>query len=408
MELNKDSNEQYMKDKKAFEEVAAVEKIMEQYKQDLKVIRRKIEDAEIAKRRAEEDKDQKGIKDSENTLKKLNEDKKILMEKGKKLEATLNEANDKVQEHFKEIEKDSELKSYIDKAITMKYNRQLNKVQKEQDQLESLRKSIEEKPEIENNLKGMIRANEKIEELKKELEGLDEVKDKARIDEINNKEIPETEDKYKLNKEMLMKRANVRKKDNEGKEKDDARAEITSEFLDKLTKEGFYHYKDDIKDKDGNIKIKKGDINLDKSFKKIAKGYEKKERFYNTAIQKVSGVKEQQEEKQTIKEINEESNENTALVPVEEKVSWWHPIKKFKAWYNRRKEKEEIIDDNDKEKNEISKKNKSKKFKEAYKYDIIRDYVNQREEEIRDEIKKEIKNRTNENKEPDGREPGDD
>ena len=48
---------------------------------------------------------------------------------------------------------------------------------------------------------------QKIEELKKELEGLDEVKDKARIDEINNKEIPETEDKYKLNKEMLMKRS---------------------------------------------------------------------------------------------------------------------------------------------------------------------------------------------------------
>ena len=43
MELNKDSNEQYLKDKKAFEKVAKVEKIMEQCKQDLKVIRRKIE-----------------------------------------------------------------------------------------------------------------------------------------------------------------------------------------------------------------------------------------------------------------------------------------------------------------------------------------------------------------------------
>ena len=387
MELNKDSNKQYMEDKKAFElKLAKFEKGMEKLKEDLKLNRRQIEDAEIRKKRAEEDKQPQAVKTEEENIKKLKAKQKEIKTKGKKIEDILNNAQDKVQEHFKEIEKDPELKAHIDKAMAVKYSRQLNKVHKEQAQLETLRKVMEEKPEIENNLKGMVRANEKIEGLKKELEGLDEIKDKARIDEIKLKEIPEAESKYKINKDMMMKRVNVGEKSDA--DKDEERTEITSEFIDKLTKEGFYHYKADGKD------FKKGDINLNKSLNKIAKGYAKKEDFYNRSLQKVQGKEESEKETKTgiFNKVKNKLNSNveneTALVKVDEKISWRHPIKKFKAWMNRRNN----VEKENEEESKVSNKNTSEKFRTAYKYDMIQDYVKDREDNIKEEVKQERKN----------------
>ena len=218
MEFNENLNKQYLHDKQNFEKIKYLEKDMNDCKQELKFIRRKIEDAEISKKRAEEDNDKKAIEDAKNEIKRLNEEKKRIIKKGKNIAETLNIYQDKVQEHFKEIEKDPELKAYINETMTIKYNRQLNKIHKEQNQLESLRKAMVEKPEIENNLKGMIRANEKIEDLKKELEGLDKIKDKVRIDEINQKEMPEAEKRYKINKDMIMKRVNIDSKIDEEKD----------------------------------------------------------------------------------------------------------------------------------------------------------------------------------------------
>lgn len=391
MELNKDSNKQYMEDKKNFEfKLAKLEKGMEKFKEDLKLNRRQIEDAEIRKKRAEEDKQPQAVKTEEENIKKLKAEQKEIKTKGKVIEDILNNAQDKVQEHFKEIEKDPELKAHIDKTMAIKYKKQLNKVHKEQAQLETLRNVMEEKPELENNLKGMIRANEKIESLKKELKGLDEIKDKARIDEINLKEIPEAESKYKVNKDLMMKRVNEGQKSDA--DKDENRTEITSEFIDTLAKEGFSHYKADGKD------FKKGDINLNKSLNKIAKGYAKKEDFYNRSLQKVI-----ENNPKSIKGIlkavkgkfagNKTENE-TSLVVVNEKVSWLHPIKKFKSWWNNRKENDEKTN-NEENKNEMPKKNNSEKFKTAYKYDIVKDYVQNREEDIRAEVKNERKNDLN-------------
>ena len=384
MELNKDSNNEYKKDKQAFEKVKHLEKEMKILSDRLKVVKRAIEDAETAKRRAIEDNNEKGRQKAEQKIKSLEERKQKIRRRGKKVEETLNNAQDKVQEHFKEIEKDPELKAHIDKAMAVKYNRQLNKVHKEQAQLETLRKVMEEKPEIENNLKGMIRANEKIEALKEELEGLDAIKDKARIDEIKLKEIPEAESKYKINKDMMMKRVNVKQENDT-----DKKVEITSEFIDTLAQKRFSHHKVDGKD------FKKGDIDLNKTLNKIAKGYANKEAFYNQVIQKVTG-NEQKTQEGVLNKIKNKINGNKtesekSLIVVDKKISWRHPIKKFKAWWkNRDKNNEEISEEENK--NKIPKKNISDKFKRAYKYDIIRDYVDNKEQEMREEFKQTRKN----------------
>lgn len=387
-------NKQYMKDKKAFEKVEHLEQRLEKYKQDLKLVRRSIEDTEIAKKRAEEDNKKDVAKKAEEQLKKLKEKEEKLIDRGKKLADTLNNAQDKVETHFKEIEKDPELKEHVDNIIRVKYGRQLKKVNSQQAQLESLKQAISSKPEISNNLKGMVRANEKLEELKKELEGLDRLKDKKRIEEINLREIPEIQSKYKMNKDMLMSRVNKinNKQQNEN-------VEITSEFLDELTKQGFTHYKADGKDENGEYK--KGDINITKSLNRIAKGYEKRKDFYSKAIEKVTGKEvEKQSFMNKIKNKmtrNKNDEQITSLVPVDEKISWLHPIKKFKSWLNR-KQKDKNNDENSNENLNENLKVSSKKFKSAYKYDFVKDYVEDRKKAITDEIKNK-----NVNKEKEGR-----
>ena len=392
-------NKQYMKDKKAFEKVEHLEQRLEKYKQDLKLVRRSIEDTEIAKKRAEEDNKKDVAKKAEEQLKKLKEKEEKLIDRGKRLAGTLNNAQDKVETHFKEIEKDPELKEHVDNIIRVKYGRQLKKVNSQQAQLESLKQAISSKPEISNNLKGMVRANEKLEELKKELEGLDSLNDIHRIEEINLREIPELQSKYKINKDMLMSRVNKinSKQQNEN-------VEITSEFLDDLAKQGFSHHKADGKDEIGEYK--KGDINITKSLNRIAKGYEKRKDFYSKAIEKVTGNKENDKEndkENLIKKIkdkvtrNKDDEQITSLVPVDEKISWLHPIKKFKSWLNR-KQKDKNNDENSNENLNENLKVSSKKFKSAYKYDFVKDYVEDRKKAITDEIKNK-----NVNKEKEGR-----
>lgn len=402
MDLNDKFNKSYLNDKVAFQKVKTLEKNVEDVRKELKTIRRQIEDLQIVKIRAKEDKDTKAIKDADEEIKKLETKKREVENRGKKLLDRLKEREAKVNQHFEEIEKDPELKAHINSAMEKKYNREIKRVKEEQVKLLTLQVAIKAHPSIENNLKGMVRATEELEKLDEELKGLDPAKDKARIDEIKNTEIPTLASKKVKNKDMLKETLEKNKID------------LPIEFVEKLVDEkSFKHYQRQEKGPDGKY-VLKDDININKTLNNIAKSNENRIEVCKKTIEKIPGavlyegnqIKEGQEEDKEDKEEEQEGffgkvkrvftreddeeqeeEEEQSLTKVE-KLSWWrHPIKRFKQW---REERNADIEEEPKEEQKETTKT-SEKFRSAYKYDVVQDYMQNYEKRLEQEAKQEIK-----------------
>lgn len=379
MQLDEKLDKQYKKDKKAYKALEKVEKVVKQAKDDLKVYTRMKEDAERKKQRAIEDKDKteekeadKEIEDADNKI----EDTKSKIEY---LQKIMKKNKEKVDSYIAELSKDPEFQAHINSILEKRYNRKMQKEIAQKEQTDVLIDLCKSHPQLENNLKGMIRATEEIKKLNEELSGLDITKDQTRIKEINDTEIPTLASKKEINEKIFF---DFCLKNN---------IKIDKKFLKELIEEkGFKHDK------------KTGDIKVLNSLDRISKGYDKRIRTYQKAIEKIPGAtvyempqpqNRRQEESRT--DVGDESNIGTPSGNLpEKKFKWYQFRKRFKAW----REKKNI--EKQKKQNEGKTAESKSKFRNAYKYDVVKDYVDRKESEIYKEVSKE---RTGSNEERDER-----
>lgn len=386
MELNDKLNDKYNKDKATYKKLENMKTILKNLENDLKIKTRAKEDAQIKQLRAKQDGDKKIEKEAKEEVEKLKDEIDSLKSRVSKMEEKLKSGKDKVDSYINELKKDPEFEAHINSILEKRYNRQLKKISTEKEQLDNIVKLCNEHPSLSNNLKGIIRAQEEYEKLGKELETLDTEKDKARIETIKN-EMSELKNKKEVNTKSFMDYCGQKN------------INITKEYLEKLVSEkGFAHNKTD------------GSILLESSLKNIQKGYDKQIATYQKAIEKIPGAKlsainkseeekseaEEKEETETEgifkrftnKIVNKEEIENPENLPVP-KMKWWEKVKnKFKSWKIKLLNKE---DKEDKQEPEPVKSKASKKFKDAYKYDIVKDYIDAQEKSMYKEASKELR-----------------
>lgn len=399
MELDKNLNREYVQDKKALEKVKGMEKTLKDLQEKLKPINRAIEDAELTLKRAKEDKNKSLIKETEEKLEELKEKKSIEMRNVKNVQTELKRKKEAVDKHFEEIEKDPELKAHINSIMEKQYNRELSKKIKEQEQLVTFQEAIKNHPSLANNLRGVVRASEELEKINEKLGKLDAVKDKEEIEKIKTTDIPKLTEKKKMNKDAMIAVFEKNK------------IELSGEFIDNLVKNnGFIHQQ--VHQKGGKVE---NVINVEKTLNNISKGNEKRINTYTKAIEKIPGAKVY--ESNQVK-IQKEPNDKEEIEELEES-SGFHPIKRFRQWREDRQEDDEFEEEEEIEQEEnlpdvieetrnpfkrlgrwISRKWQERKaeieepeeeqettkttykFKDAYKYDIVQDYVKQKEEEL--------------------------
>lgn len=384
MELNDKVNEEYKQDKVAYNKMQKAKSIVEKLAKDLKMTQREEQDAAISEIRAKEDNDKEGEKEAK--LAKEAAQKKVEQIKTKieKLQGKLQESHDKVDSYISELKKDPEFENHLNSILEKRYNRKLKAATQEKAQVENIIALCKAHPTLSNNLKGMIRAQEELEKLKEELEPLDIEKDKVKMEKISG-EI----------------RAMVTKKENNSNlfiaycEKNNVN--VSKEFLEKLVEEkGF------ARDKQGNIK-------LESTLNNISKGYTKQIKSYQKAIEKVPNAKVFADNRVVKEEIQtplsvisggDLEKEETSELPVP-KFKWYEFRKRFNAWRERKaaeKQDKKVEEESKDEAAETKvlpieevKQKASDKFREAYKYDIVKDYVDAQEKNIYKEASKEVR-----------------
>lgn len=378
MELNEKLNQSYNKDKKIYNMALNFEKDIKSLQEELKLKKREKEDAQIKKIRANEDKDKKKEENADKEIEHIDKEIQDIKAKIEKKKQVISKSKEKVDSYINELSKDSEFKAHMNSILEKKYNRARRKAIKDKGQTDLIIDLCIKHPSLEMNLKGMVRAaeeNTKIKEqwkkLEDELKILNPIADKARIDEIKNIEIPSlasakavNDKKSNMNKKSFM---DFAKKNN---------IAIESEFLKKLTEENsFAHDKGT------------GEIKVLTSLEKISKGYDKQIRNYEKSIEKIPGAKidnEAQKQEKT-KDKKQKSKNNLP----DKKYKWYQFGKRFNAWREKKRVEKETKKEEQTEKNDKAK--ESSKFRDAYKYDIVKDYIDKREKEIYKEAKEDKK-----------------
>lgn len=369
MELNEKLDKKYQSDKQAYEKLSKLKESKKKVEDQIKKHKRLKEDAERNKQRAIEDGDKTAEKNAEAAIKLAKEEIEKLEKNVEKMKSILANSKAKVDAYITELSKDPEFKAHINSILEKRYNRKIKKYNSEKEQVDTMINLISQHPSLENNLKGIIHAQEDAKKLEEELKKLDPVKDKTRIDEINNTDMPTCKSKKTKNQKMFM---DFCQKNN---------VKIDEEFLNKLVKEqGFSHTKD-------------GDIRVAKSLKNISKGYDKRINAYERAIQKIPGAKVYEENvgvnraRQNSNGLNNDGLDEKDSHPAK-KFKWWEFRKRFKDWRERKNVKKQ---GKQAEKEGIAPRESSEKFRNAYKYDVVKDYVDKKEEVIFKEAGKEIK-----------------
>lgn len=364
MELNKEFNENYNKDKSAYQKLKGLKENLKKIENEIKSCTRLKEDFEKRKQRAIEDKDKNAEKIADNNIKLVDENLKKLKNNLEKSKNLLNINKQKVEGYLNELGNDSEFMIHVNSILEKRYNRKIKVVTAEKQQIDLIITLLDKHPQLQNNLKGMIRASEEITKLNEELKTLDPIKDKDRIDDVK-KDLKVFNDKKVKNKDIFEK---VCEKNN---------VNIDIKILEKIIKEkAFAHDK------------KTGEIKLEKSLKNISKGYDKQINVYKKSIEKIPGAKVFEN-----KEGKEETSTETPVNNLPAKsIKWWQFGKRFNAWRETRRVKKE-----DKKLQKIKEEKGeeiSKNFRDSYKYEVVQDFVKLREKDIAKQVNNEMKNKT--------------
>ena len=365
MELNENMDKAYDKDKEAYKKVQQLEKLKENLNIQLKTKTREKEDAQTRKDRAHEDKNDAEEKIADKDIQKAEKVISIIKENIQKIEIIVAKNKERVDSYINELKKDPEFKAHINSILEKRYNREIKKLATKKEKVENIIKLCEKHPSLENDFKAMVnvadelrRIKEKRGQLIEELKTLDPVNDKVRIDQINKIELPQL-----AVKELG---ANTRAKPHKEKFKKLCEKEniiIDEMFLDKLLEEKRF------------ARTKLGDIKVFQSLGNISKGYEKEIRAHERAIEKIPGAR-----------VQKNSTEHDEYLPAKQ-YKWYQFGKRFKAWRARRKAAKETSNNQEQQENS----NDTNKFKDAYKYHIVRDYVDKVQDDILHESGKEVR-----------------
>ncbi len=405
-------NKTYNKDKAAYEKAKGLEASIKVYKEELKHYKRQKEDYQTEKKRAHEDKDKAKEKSYDQLIEDVDDKIDDVKRNIKEIEQKISRNKERVDSHINELNKDPEFQAHMNSILEKKYNRARNKAIKEKEQIDLIIEVCEKHPALEMNLKGMARAAEEIrkirqqqKKLEKELKALDPNKDVALINQIQQIEIPALE-------------ASIGKFDDKG-------MAHTDTFM------AFCEKNDIAIDRDYLLElVVNGKFSHDKekmqpliSLKKMAKGYDKKIANYEKCIAKIPGAKinqPKQEEKSTDTETDKDDGtkestegqakgDNTPSTPQEgtegtnlpdKKYGFWEFGKKFNAWKEKRRVQKAIKkgdlpkkdeEEQKKDEEEQKKVKPSSKFRAAYKYDVVKDYIDNQMNEIYKEVIKEEK-----------------
>lgn len=384
MELNEQLDQNYNKDKKAYQKTQRLSQNVKDLEQQLKMLKREWEDARIKQIRAKEDGDASLEKEAQAEVEaKVNEAKKV-QTKLDTIKEVIERNKSKVDGYIEELKKEPGFEEHVNSILEKRYNRQLAKALKEEQQVNTILDLCQKHPTLANNLRGMVRAQEELDKLNKEIEPLDPEKDKDKLDEIQSK-IDELVGKKNSNMDMFM--SYCVKKD----------VDIDREFLENLISEkGFAH------DKQGNI-------NVEKTLKNMAKGYKKRVLAYQVAIGRIPNARMSARNEETLGDPEVAETQPTTKLekltsdPMKEQkpeppaptFKWYELRKRFKYWMEKRKAEKQAQTKQEEQEQDTetssTSTSTSEKFRNSYKYDVVRDYVDKKEEEIFKESLKDVK-----------------
>ncbi len=384
MELNEQLDQNYNKDKKAYQKTQRLSQNVKDLEQQLKMLKREWEDARIKQIRAKEDGDASLEKEAQAEVEaKVNEAKKV-QTKLDTIKEVIERNKSKVDGYIEELKKEPGFEEHVNSILEKRYNRQLAKALKEEQQVNTILDLCQKHPTLANNLRGMVRAQEELDKLNKEIEPLDPEKDKDKLDEIQSK-IDELVGKKNSNMDMFM--SYCVKKD----------VDIDREFLENLISEKSFAH-----DKQGNI-------NIEKTLKNISKGSRKKILAYQVALDRVPEAKISKANDEELGKEDLEGTQPTIKLksltsdPMNEQKTeppaptfkWYELRKRFKYWMEKRKAEKQAQTKQEEQEQDTetssTSTSTSEKFRNSYKYDVVRDYVDKKEEEIFKESLKDVK-----------------
>ena len=388
MELDEKLDKNYKKDREAYNKTQRLSQNIKDLEQQLKMLKRAIEDAKIKQIRAKEDGETSVEKEAQTEIESKVEETKKVQVKLDRIKEVIEKNKSKVDGYIEELKKEPGFEEHVNSILEKRYNRQLAKALKEEQQVNTILDLCQNHPTLANNLRGMVRAQEELDKLNKEIEPLDPEKDKDKLDKIQSK-IDELVGKKNSNMNTFM--AYCTKND----------VNVDRKFLDKLISEkGFSH------DKQGNI-------NVEKTLKNMSKGYKKRILAYQVAINRIPNAKISARNEEELGDSNESETQPTTRLdrltsePIQETVTkaqppvpkfkWYEFRKRFNAWRERRKAEKETETERDLDLNLDSdsdipaESSTSEKFRDSYKYDVVKDYVDKTEKEIYKESLKDVK-----------------
>lgn len=382
MELNEQLDQKYNKDKKAYQKTQRLSQNIKDLEQQLKMLKREWEDAKIKQIRAKEDGETSLEKEAQAEIETKVEEAKKVQAKLDTIKEVIEKNKSKVDGYIEELKKEPGFEEHVNSILEKRYNRQLAKALKEEQQVNTILDLCQKHPTLANNLRGMVRAQEGLDKLNKEIEPLDPEKDADKLDKIQSK-IEELVSKKNSNMDAFMEYCT--KKD----------ISVDREFLDRLISEkGFAH------DKQGNI-------NVEKTLKNMSKGYKKRVLAYQVAIGRIPNAKISERNEGELGDSNDSETQPTTKLdtltsnpmqgtaskaqPPVPKFKWYEFRKRFNAWRERRKAEKETQGEPDLDTENPTESSTSEKFRDSYKYDVVRDYVDKTEKEIYKESLKDVK-----------------
>ena len=338
MELNEKLDQKYNNDKKAYQKTQRLSQNIKDLEQQLKMLKREWEDAKIKQIRAKEDGDTSLEKEAQAEIEAKGEEIKKVQAKLDKIKEVIEKNKSKVDGYIEELKKEPGFEEHVNSILEKRYNRQLAKALKEEQQVNTILDLCQNHPTLANNLRGMVRAQEELDKLNKEIEPLDPEKDKDKLDKIQSK-IDELVGKKNSNMNTFM--AYCTKND----------VNVDREFLDKLISEKSFSH-----DKQGNI-------NIEKTLKNMSKGYKKRVLAYQVAIDRIPNAKISARNEEELGDSNESETQPTTKLdrltsePIQETVTkaqppvpkfkWYEFRKRFNAWRERRKAEKETETERD-------------------------------------------------------------
>lgn len=361
----------------------------EQKKAEIKKLTREFQDLNIKLERAKEDKNDSEIKQCEVDIKKVKEDflkaKKSLLGLKSIIEKNLST----IDQHFEDISKDPELKAHLEKVVGTKFSRALLRNQKEKEARlneNATLSKITEAAKQDPNVMYMLKDLEKHLNDVKKLNAI--ISDPSKTPaEISQAQV----DLVTANTSVEQSRSEIARY---------FKGSISREVIDKITS---------YEDLEKNIKANN----------KYIAGIDKQNANYETALYNIGylspldsrlanknlTVKDFpiRDSESTLGTINQPANtsrrlQSSARINGDEEEQgnnlpatqpkWYQFIKRFKNWVNRRRTERESMEQEPEEENSnpstTSSKASDKKtsFRDSMKYEVIRDYEKQFEENL--------------------------